>query len=102
MTIAISLSQCFQQSNSSGSLILVCSALKWLHTLVPVSNTFDNDFCCNILESAQRISGKPVSKKTALSADIIKLIIDSYAGPQCILKHLRIVTICTSGFAGFL
>ena len=70
VTIAIYLSQCFQQSNSSASLTLVHSAIKWLHTFVPVSNPLDNDFCRNILESAKRISGKPVSKKTPLSANI--------------------------------
>ena len=101
VTIAIYLSQCFQQSNSSASLTLVYSAIKWLHTFVPVSNPLDNDFCRNILESAKRISGKPVSK-TPLTANIIKRIIDSYAGPQCSLKHLRIATICTLGFAGLL
>ena len=101
VTIAMYLSQCFQQSNSSASLTLVCSAIKWFHTFVPVNNPLDNNFCRNILESAKRCSGKPVSKKTPLSADIIKLIIDSYAGPQCSLKHLRIATICTLGFAGF-
>ena len=73
-----------------------------MHTFVPVSNPLDNDFCRNIPESAKRISGKPVSKKTPLSANIVKRIIDSYAGPQCSLKHLRIATICTLGFAGFL
>ena len=78
------------------------SAVKCLHTFVPVSNPLDNDFCRNILESAKRISGKPVSKETPISADIIKLIIDSFAGPQCSLKHLRIATIYTLGLAGFL
>jgi len=102
VTIAIYLSQRFHQSNSSASLTLVFSAIKWLHTFVPDSNPLDNDFCRNILESAKQISGKPVSKKTPLSADIIKLIIDSYAGPQCILKHLRTATICTLGFGSFL
>ena len=102
VTIAIYLSQCFHHSNSSASLTLVYSAIKWLHTFVPDSDPLDNDFCRNILESAKQISGKPVSKKTPLSADIIKLTIDSYAGPQCILKHLRIATICTLGFARFL
>ena len=101
-TIAIYLSQCFQHSNSSASLALVYSAVKWLHTFVPVSNPLDNNFCRNILESAKRVSGKPVSKKTPISADIIKLIIDNFAGPQSSLKHLRIATICTLGFAGFL
>ena len=102
VTMAIYLSQCFHQSNSSASLTLAYSAIKWLHTFVPVSNPLDNDFCRNILESAKRISDKPVSKKTPLSADIMKLIIDSYVGPQCSLRHLRMATICTLTFAGFL
>ena len=83
-TIAIHLSHCFQQSNSSASLALVYSAVKLLHTFVPIRNPLDNDFCRNILESAELFSGKPVSKKTPISADI-KLIIDSFAGPQCSL-----------------
>ena len=95
VTIAIYLSQCFQQSNSSASATRVYSSIKWLHIFVPVSNPLDNDFCRNLLESAKRISGKPVSKRTPLSADIMKLIIDSYAGPQCSLKHHTITTICT-------
>mgnify|MGYP006964544367 CR=1 FL=1 len=95
VTIAIYLSQCFQQSNSSAGPTLVYSTIKWLHIFVPVSNPLDNDFCRNRLESAKRISGKPVSKKTPLSADVMKLIIDSYAGPQCSLKHHRITSICT-------
>ena len=95
VTIAIYLSQCVQQSNSSASPTLVYSIIKWLHIFVSVSNPLDNDFCRNLLESAKRISGKPVSKKSPLSADIMKLIIDSYAGPQCSLKHHRITTICS-------
>ena len=89
----------FKSQNSSASLALVYSAVidKWLHTFVPVRNPLDDDFCCNILESAKRISGKPVSKKTSASADIIKLIIDSFAGPLCNLKHLTIATICSLG-----
>ena len=42
-----------------------------------------------------------MKKRTPISADIIKLIIDNVAGPQSSLKHLRIAT-CTLGFAGFL
>ena len=72
VTLTIYLSQCFHQSNSSASLTLVYSAIKWLHTFVPDSDPLDNDFCRNILESAKQISGKPVSKKTPLSQISLK------------------------------
>ena len=71
-------------------------------SFVSVSNPVISDFHRNILESPKRCSGKPVSEKTHLSADVIKLISDSYAGPQYSLKHLRIPTICTLGFAALL
>ena len=64
-TITIYFSQCFQQSNSSASLALgeVYSAVKWLHTFVPVTNPLDYHFCRNTLDSAKRIRGKPVSRR---------------------------------------
>ena len=86
----------------SEHIILAYSALKWLHTLIPENNLRENDLCRNIVESSKRSKSKPITKKTPISADIIKQIIDKYATPDCTLKKLRIATICTAGFAGFL
>jgi len=41
-------------------------------------------------------------KKEPISADIIKKIIDKYAGPSANLKDLRLACMCSLGFAGFL
>ena len=99
---AIYLSEHLKKPKSSASAVLAYSALKWLHSFIPVDNPLDNDLCRNILESAKRAKVKPVSKKTPISADIIKSIIDKHATSKCNLKDLRIATICTIGFAGFL
>ena len=49
--------------------------------------------CHNLLEAAKR--SKPVvSKEEPVSADIIKKIIDKYAGPSANLKDLRLACIC--------
>ena len=99
---AMYLSKFSKQTESSASVILAYSALKWLHTLFPENNPLENDLCRNIVESAKRSKSKPVTKKTPITADIIKQIIDKYATPGSNLKDLRIATICTVGFAGFL
>ena len=38
----------------SHSVVLAFSALKWLHSFIPVTNPLDNDLCRNIVEAAKR------------------------------------------------
>ena len=53
-----------------------------------------------MLEAARR--DKPVSvKKAPISAEIIKSIIDKFAGPSASLKDVRVACICSLGYAGF-
>jgi len=81
---------------------LTHAALKWFHVFIPgiFSNPFDEAICHNLLEAAKR--SKPVvSKKEPISADIIKKIIDKYAGPSANLKDLRLACMCSLGFASF-
>ena len=99
---AIYLSELYKQTKSSASVSVAYCALKWLHTFIPEENPLDNDLCRNIVESTRRKKVTPKSKKTPISADIIRKIIDKYAGPDCTLMELRTATICTIGFAGFL
>ena len=64
------------------------------------ANPLDSSICHNLLEAARR--NKPVSvKKAPISADIIKSIIDKFAGPSANLKDMRVACICSLGFAGF-
>lgn len=86
----------------SHSVVLAFSALKWLHSFIPVANPLDIDLCRNIVEAAKRDKGKPITKKTPVTNVMIKEIIDKYGKPGCSLKDIRIATMCTLAFAGFL
>ncbi|KXJ18668.1 hypothetical protein AC249_AIPGENE25539 [Exaiptasia diaphana] len=86
----------------SQSVVLTFSALKWLHSFIPSTNPLDSELCRNIVEAAKRDKGKPIPKKNPVTNDMIKKIIDKHANENCSLKDLRIATMCTLAFAGFL
>ena len=92
----------YKRSSSYASLVMTHAALKWFHSFSPSSgaNPLDNSICHNLLEAARR--DKPVSvKKAPISAEIIKSIIDKFAGPSASLKDVRVACICSLGYAGF-
>jgi len=77
-------------------------ALKWFHSfsLSNGANPLDSPICHNLLEAARR--DKPVSvKKVHVSAEIIKSIIDKFAGPSANFKDVRVACICLLEYAGF-
>ena len=86
----------YKSSNSYASLVMSHAALKMFHSLGPSNgaNPLDSSICHNLLEAARR--NKPVSvKKAPISADIIKSIIDKFAGPSANLKDMRVACICS-------
>ena len=93
----------YVSSKSYATLSLTHAALKWFHSFIPgiINNPLDAEICHNLLEAAKR-SKPAVAKKEPISADIIKKIIDKYAGPSANLKDLRLACMCSLGFAGFL
>lgn len=92
----------YVSSKSYATLSLTHAALKWFHSFIPgiINNPLDAEICHNLLEAAKR-SKPAVAKKEPISADIIKKIIDKYAGPSANLKDLRLACMCSLGFAGF-
>ena len=92
----------YKSSSSYASLVMAHAALKWFHSfgLGNGANPLDSSICHNLLEAARR--DKPVSvKKEPISTEIIKTIIDKFAGPSANLKDIRVACICSLGFAGF-
>ena len=65
------------------------NVLKWFHSFIPgiINNPLDAEICHNLLEAAKR-SNPAVAKKEPISADIIKKIIDKYAGPSAFSLHV--------------
>ena len=96
------LSKVYDDSGSYSSLVLVHSALKWFLSFFPEisDNPLDSSVCHNLLDAARRCK-PPVKKKTPISPDIVKEIIQSFGGPSANLKDLRLVCICCLGFMGF-
>ena len=92
----------YESFSSYASLVMTHAVLKWFYLfgLSNGANPLDSFICHNLLEAARR--DKPVSvKKTPTSAEIIKTIIDKFAGPSANLKDIRVACICSLGFAGF-
>ena len=87
---------------SYATLSLTHAALKWFHSFIPgiISNALDAAICHKFLEAA-KCSKPVVAKKEPISADIIKKIIDEYAGLSANLKDLRLACMCSLAFAGF-
>ena len=89
-------------SYSHGNLLLVVSALKWLHSLPPelLDNPFDSLICKNQLESA-KLWKPPIKRKLSITPNMIKAITDKYAGLSASLQDLRIACLCSTAFTGF-
>lgn len=92
----------YVSSKSYATPSLTHAALKWFHSFIPgiISNPLETAICHNLLEAAKR--SKPVvAEKEPISVDIIKKIIDKYAGPLANLKDLRLACMCSLGFGLF-
>ena len=89
-------------SHSHGNLLLVVSALKWLHSLPPklLDNPFDSSICKNRLQSA-KLWKPPIKRKLSITPNMIKAIVDKYAGLSASLQDLRIACLCSTAFTGF-
>ena len=88
---------------SIASINTISAALRWPHSFTPDQqpNPLDNFFCKNIVESIRRTKGQPIRKKTPITSEIIKKIIDNFANEEASLKDLRTARLCTLGYAGF-
>ena len=89
-------------SHLHGNFLLIVSALKWLHSLPPEvhDNPFDSSICKNRLESAN-LWTPPIRRKLSITPNMIKAIIDKYAGLSASLQDLRVACLCSTAFTGF-
>ena len=84
-------------------MVLVHTAIKWLHSFTPDDgpNPLDNACCRSMIECAKRTRSLPVSKKKPVDADVIDSIIDRFGAEGASLKDLRIAAVPSLGFVGF-
>ena len=93
--VALYLFNLDQQVRSPVSMVLVHSALKWLHSFTPNDgpNPLDDACCRSMIECAKRTRSLPVGKKKPVDVDIVKSIVDRFGAEGASLKDLRIATL---------
>ncbi|RMX58902.1 hypothetical protein pdam_00016337, partial [Pocillopora damicornis] len=94
VSLAVSyLNKVYKSSNSYATLLLSHANLKRFHSFFPCN---DN----SPLNTVKRC--KPVTvKKAPMPTDVIRSIMNKYAGPSANLEDLRYACICSIGLAGF-
>ena len=65
-------------------------------------NPLDSEFRRNIIDYAKRRNSHPVTKKKPIITDIIRNILDVHNEENATLKDLRISSLCSLAFTGFL
>ena len=96
------MSKVYQDFHSYANLLVVVSVLKWLHSFLPqlYENSFDSPICKNFLEAAKRCKA-PTKRKVPITPEMIKAIIDKYAGLSASLQDLRLACLCSIAFTRF-
>ena len=89
------------RKDSKTAVLSACSALKWIHGLIPVQfNPLDFTICKNLVETEKRAPHPPVVKRKAVDLGTIKSIINNYSSSDCDLKVLRFANMSTLLYVG--
>ncbi|CAG2240881.1 unnamed protein product [Mytilus edulis] len=76
-------------------------SIKWAHKLANLVDPCESDLVGSIVESSKRILNRPVQKKEPIDATTIKTLFNRFCNPRT-LRDLRLLSICTVSYAGFL
>ena len=89
------------KKNQASAVSMACSALRWIHGLLPIpSNPLDVGLCQKFVDAERRQRKTPFFKKQPASLELIKKIADTFAKESGTLKVLRIATMSVLSFAG--
>lgn len=77
-------------------------SIRWAHNLAGVKNPCDSDLISSIVESARRTLSRPIKKKEPVTPDIMIKLFARYNTSNSTLKDLRLLTICSLAYTGFL
>ena len=91
------------QSNSSYAKVKqLFYGLKWAHKLLDLRDPCKTSLVVTINEAAKRVLSKPLTKKEPIKSRHLKLLAEKFGGRDANLMNLRLLALCTVGFAGFL
>ena len=95
--------QSLVQSNSSYAKVKqLFYGLKWVHKMLDLRDPCKTSVVVTVNEAAKRVLSKPVTKKEPIKPCHLKLLAKKFGGRDANLMNLRLLALCTVGFAGFL
>ena len=91
------------QDNVSCSIIdEVLYGIKWVHNICGFTDPCDSSIVSAVIEAARRLLSVPVRKKESATPEIMLSLFRQYGRPDANLSDLRLLALCTLGYAGFL
>jgi integrase len=101
-TVSLFLSDILGKGVSHSVIDSYFYSIKWNHDLMLVSNNpCDSKIVKLIYAGSRSLSCQPVVKKSPVTVEILRKIVEKYGGDSNNLKNLRLCTMCILGFSGF-
>ena len=76
--------------------------LKWVHKMLDFRDPCKTSLVITVNKAAKRILSRPITKKEPIKPCHLKLLAKKFGGRDANLMNLRLLALCTVGFAGLL
>ncbi len=76
--------------------------IKWVHQISGYADPCSSPIVLAVLEAARRLLSVPIKKKEPVTPEIMLSLFIKFGGVSATLSDLRLLTLCTLGYAGFL
>jgi integrase len=76
--------------------------IKWVHEISGFKDPCDSAIVRAIVAAAKRLLSVPVKKKEPVTPEIMLSLFGQFGGTNATLSDLRLLMLCTLGYAGFL
>ncbi|CAB4006180.1 Integrase recombinase xerD-like [Paramuricea clavata] len=94
--------QLIQDSVSTSVIDEAHYGIKWVHEISGFKDPCDSAIVRAIVAAAKRLLSVPVKKKEPVTPEIMLSLFGRFGGTNASLSDLRVLMLCTLGYAGFL
>lgn len=101
ITVAMYFTRLLDEGKSDNVVSSAFYAIKWVHNINGFTDPTENSIVKQLLESAKRISSKPVQKKDVLTPDMFQNLCSRYKDCTDIID-LRDISMIMLAYAGFM
>ena len=100
--VALYLAFLMQKSETSAPIEEAVNTISWVHQISVTEDPTSSDLAKQVLAGAKCVLAHKTVKKEPITPEILKKLVEKYAGENADLADIRVVTWCLIGFAGFL